>query len=93
MTVAATSIQTSEDQSALIIRRYDRIMSDQLQLRVHQEDLCQASGIHPSKKYQNEGGPSPKSIVRRIRLLMPGGVARDSIERFADALIWNWIIA
>ena len=91
--VASTSIQTFEDQSALIIRRYDRVMSDQLQVRVHQEDFCQASGIHPSKKYQNEGGPSPKSIAARIRLLMPGQLASDSIERFADALIWNWIIA
>lgn len=93
ITVASTSIQTFEDQSALIIRRYDRVMSDQLQVRVHQEDFCQASGIHPSKKYQNERGPSPKSITARIRLLMPGKVATDSIERFADALIWNWIIA
>lgn len=93
MVVASTSIQSFEDQSALIIRRYDRSISDQVQVRVHQEDFCQASGIHPSKKYQNEGGPSPKSIAARMRLLMPGSVAKQSIERFADALIWNWIIA
>jgi len=93
MVVASTSIQSFEDQSALIIRRYDRTISDQVQVRVHQEDFCQASGIHPSKKYQNEGGPSPKSIAQRIRLVMPGAVASESIERFADALIWNWIIA
>lgn len=93
MTVAATSIQTFEDQSALVIRRYDRIKSNQLQVRIHQEDLCQAFGVHPSKKYQNEGGPSPKSIAARLRLLIPGMVAADSIERFTDALIWNWIIA
>ena len=93
MTVAGTSIQTFEDQSALVIRRYDRIKSNQSQVRIHQEDLCQASGMHPSKKYQSEGGPSPKSIAARLRLLIPGRVATDSIERFADALIWNWIIA
>ena len=93
MIVASTTIQSFEDQSALIVRRYDRSTSNQNQLRVHQEDFCQASGIHPSKKYQSEGGPSPKSIAQRMRLLMPGAVARESIERFADALIWNWIIA
>ena len=93
MIVASTTIQSFEEQSALIVRRYDRATANQIQLRVHQEDFCQASGIHPSKKYQNEGGPSPKSIAQRMRLLMPGAVARESIERFADALIWNWIIA
>ena len=91
--VASTSIQSFEDQSVLIIRRYDRSISDHVQVRVHQEDICQALGVHPSKKYQNEGGPSPKSIAARMRLLMPGSVAKQSIERFADALIWNWIIA
>ena len=93
LTTAQTSIQRFEDQTALVIRRYDRIMRDQLQIRVHQEDLCQALGIHPSNKYQNEGGPSPKAIADWMRLVMPGQVATDSIERFADALIWNWIIA
>ena len=91
--VVQTSIQRFEDQTALVIRRYDRIMRDQLQVRVHQEDLCQALGIHPSNKYQNQGGPSPKVIADLMRLVMPARVATDSIGRFADALIWNWIIA
>lgn len=93
LTTAQTSIQRFKDQTALVIRRYDRIMRDELQIRVHQEDLCQALGIHPSNKYQNEGGPSPKAIADWMRLIMPAQVAMDSIERFADALIWNWIIA
>ena len=91
--VASTSIQSFEDQRALVIRRYDRFASNQGQVRIHQEDFCQAIGIHPSRKYQNEGGPSPKTIAARMRLLMPGEVAQESVERFADALIWNWIIA
>ena len=91
--VASTSIQSFEDQRALVIRRYDRFASNQGQVRIHQEDFCQASGIHPSRKYRNEGGPSPKAIAARMRLLMPGEVAQDSVERFVDALIWNWIIA
>lgn len=93
LTTVQTSIQRFEDQTAIVIRRYDRIMRDKLQIRVHQEDLCQALGIHPSNKYQNEGGPSPKAIADWMRLIMPSQIATDSIERFADALIWNWIIA
>jgi serine/threonine-protein kinase HipA len=91
--VVDTAIQHFEDQDALVIRRYDRIVRDQEQIRVHQEDLCQALGIHPSNKYQNEGGPSVKSIAEFMHLVMPLRVADDSIERITDALIWNWIIA
>ena len=91
--VASTSIQSFEDQRALVIRRYDRAVTNQGQVRIHQEDFCQALGIHPSRKYQNEGGPSPKAIAARMRLLMPSEVAQESVERFVDALIWNWIIA
>lgn len=91
--VASTSIQSFEDQRALVIRRYDRATTKQGQVRIHQEDFCQALGIHPSRKYQNEGGPSPKTIAARMRLLMPAEVAQESVERFATALIWNWIIA
>lgn len=93
MLVASTSIQSFEDQRALVIRRYDRATSGQGQVRIHQEDFCQALGIHPSRKYQNEGGPSPKAVAARMRLLMPAEVAQESVERFVDALIWNWIIA
>ena len=63
-------------------------------IRVHQEDLCQALGLPPSRKYQNEGGPGP----RRHRQTLSSGQCRswaadDAVWRFADALIWNWLIA
>lgn len=57
------------------------------------EDLCQASAHSPSLKYQNEGGPSPADIAELFRSSMPGRIAVDAIWRFADALIWNWLIA
>lgn len=70
--------------------------------RVHQEDFCQALQVHPSRKYQNEGGPGPKQIVDLLRTHASG--ARRSAERgapmaheediatFVDALILNWLI-
>lgn len=88
-----TALHRFEDQTALFVRRYDRLNRNNSQVRVHQEDLCQAFGISPAKKYQNEGGPSPEMIARLIRLTVPGQIADNSVERFADALIWNWIIA
>lgn len=70
--------------------------------RVHQEDICQALSVHPSLKYQNDGGPGPKEITDLLRAHASG--ARRSRERgsltayggdaatFRDALILNWLI-
>ena len=43
----------------LLIERYDRRrQADGTIERLHQEDFCQALGLPPEVKYQNEGGPS-----------------------------------
>ena len=31
--------------------------------RLHQEDFCQATGLHPARKYEGDGGPSLPKIV------------------------------
>jgi serine/threonine-protein kinase HipA len=70
--------------------------------RVHQEDFCQALSVHPSLKYQNDGGPGPREIIGVLRAhaastRRPG--ARNSLmmydedaATFLDALILNWLI-
>jgi serine/threonine-protein kinase HipA len=59
-------------------------------IRVHQEDMCQALGVHPRSKYQNEEGPSPKDIVKLLRE-HSGNPDADAMA-FVDALIFNWLI-
>lgn len=81
------------DESALIVERYDRRAAGQAVRRVHQEDLCQALSVPPTRKYQNEGGPAPKDIADLLRRLLPASAADKAVRRFADALIWNWLIA
>ena len=61
-------------------------------VRIHQEDLAQALGVYPSRKYQNEGGPGPADIARLLYRAMPPRIAEGAVRSFADALIWNWII-
>jgi len=42
----------------LLVRRYDRVIdTDGSIRRLHQEDLCQALGVGPARKYEEEGGP------------------------------------
>lgn len=53
---------------ALLVERYDRRRrADGTLARIHQEDFCQALGIPPDRKYQNEGGPSPADVAQVLR--------------------------
>lgn len=93
LTVVRSEVARFDDQSAVVIERYDRALSGGLRVRVHQEDLCQALGLHPSAKYQAEGGPGPGQAATLFRQVMPDRAASDATWRFADALVWNWVIA
>jgi serine/threonine-protein kinase HipA len=93
LVVAGTRVAPCGDETAIVIDRYDRREVEGRLVRIHQEDLCQALGVHPDRKYQNQGGPSPKDVGRLLHDAMPARVADDAIWRFFDALVWNWLIA
>ncbi len=90
---ARTRIETFEDESVIVVERFDRIAGDQGLSRVHQEDLCQAMSVSPVRKYQADGGPSTRQIVELIRSTVRGSDAETDVWRFVDALAFNWIIA
>jgi serine/threonine-protein kinase HipA len=81
------------EESAIVVDRYDRHPADGRLIRIHQEDMCQALGINPARKYQNEGGPGPRDIAHLFRDVMPPLVADEAVWRFFDALAWNWLVA
>ncbi len=88
-----TRIARFADQTAIVVDRYDRREVGNQVLRIHQEDLCQALSVLPTQKYQADGGPGPADIVRLFRHVMPPRLADDAVNRFLDALAWNWLIA
>ncbi|HEY5244792.1 MAG TPA: type II toxin-antitoxin system HipA family toxin [Acidimicrobiales bacterium] len=92
LTAARTTIARFDAETAIVVDRYDRVPRRDRIGRVHQEDLCQALGVPPSQKYQNEGGPGPADIAALLRRAMPPVPAEVAVWRFADALIWNWLI-
>ncbi len=93
LVVARTRVARFAGESAIVVDRYDRRPVDGELARIHQEDVCQALGVPPSRKYQNEGGPGADDIARLFRAVMPARVAEEAIWRFLDALAWNWLIA
>lgn len=92
---ARSRIARFEEETAVVLTRYDRLPGSAKGGvgRVHQEDVCQALGVLPERKYENEGGPGVAAVVRLFRNAMPVREAQDAVGRFVDALIWNWLIA
>jgi serine/threonine-protein kinase HipA len=88
---AQSKVMRFKDEVAIVVERYDRQQRGNDIIRVHQEDICQALGIMPTKKYQNEGGPSAANIVELLRTY---STDRDTdLDTFGTALGFNWLIA
>jgi serine/threonine-protein kinase HipA len=90
---AANSHVLSLDQTYIVVERYDRLPPPPgafFVQRIHQEDLCQALGLMPGKKYQEDGGPGIAKIVTLIRRLSSNPDA--DVDRFLQANMFNWLI-
>lgn len=91
--VARTEVIMFGDECAVVVERYDRSRLDDGSMhRLHQEDVLQALALHPTNKYQADGGPAPGTIASLLRRIMPPRVADGAIAQFLDGLLWNWII-
>lgn len=94
--VAPVEVGNVEGIDYLLVERYDRILeaeqdsTTQKLKRVHQEDFCQALGIVPEKKYQNEGGPSLKDSFALLRDCSSSPVL--DLNELLDAVIFNALI-
>jgi serine/threonine-protein kinase HipA len=90
--VASSRIVSFGPERVVVVERYDRRRTPNGDVtRIHQEDMCQALGVPPMAKYQNESGPTPEQIIELLRSRSDGEADRD-VGRFVDALAFNWII-
>jgi serine/threonine-protein kinase HipA len=58
-------------------------------VRLHQEDLCQAMGIHPESKYENDGGPG---IAEIMQILKWSAEPEKDRRRFLQAITLNLLL-
>lgn len=75
----------------ILIERYDRHRQDGGMIRkLHQEDFCQALGVPPELKYEEEGGPG---IIQSLQLIksVTQSPAADQLE-FQRMIIFHYLV-
>lgn len=87
---AHAQAQRFEEEIAICVQRYDRIRAGGAWQRIHQEDFCQALGVFPQNKYQNQGGPGPTAMADL--LWRHSSHARDDVQTLFRALVFNYLI-
>jgi serine/threonine-protein kinase HipA len=86
-----STVERFGDEVAIVVERYDRVRANGVLQRVHQEDMCQALGVMPTRKYESDGGPGVTDIAAVID--RHSDDAEADLSRFVDATICNWLIA
>jgi serine/threonine-protein kinase HipA len=91
LATAASHILQVADRHVLLVERYDRRFNDDAPAaRIHQEDFCQALGVAPELKYQNEGGPGFQACFELLRRATRPSAPQ--VLRLLDAVIFNTLI-
>jgi serine/threonine-protein kinase HipA len=89
MEVAPVETTQISNRKLIVVERYDRVVGPGGGVkRLHQEDLCQATGLPPQQKYEADGGPS----LRRMAGLIEAATSRDSLERLLQAVTLDVVI-
>jgi serine/threonine-protein kinase HipA len=106
LSVANTSIETFEDQTVLVVERFDRrwIGTEPAAVsrrgfspgrgtyiaRLPQEDFCQALGVPLERKYEKDGGPS---MTQALQLLAGSEDAAADRSHFVLTQLLFWLLA
>ncbi|RFU96260.1 type II toxin-antitoxin system HipA family toxin [Sphaerochaeta halotolerans] len=90
--VAKADIAVFGTQRTLVVERFDRKLSSDGSwwMRLPQEDLCQALGVSPEKKYEHEGGPG---IVEIMHFLLSSSEPQRDRKLFLKTQLLFWLLA
>lgn len=79
--VPMVTMTTIGQRRVIVVERYDRrVHEDGSVERIHQEDFCQAMGVAPEKKYEQDGGPSLRAIAGILQSAAVGGSLDDLLR-------------
>jgi len=78
-----------DNKPVIVIERFDRVWRDGVLYRLPQEDMCQALGIPPMRKYQSDGGPG---IINILEFLNGAVTPHEERLAFMKAQIVFWLL-
>jgi len=88
---AKSTVHVVLDRPFLLVERYDRLADARgHRQRLHQEDFCQALGVVPEMKYQNEGGPDLAQCFDLVRRATRPSAPQ--VLHLLDCVIFNALI-
>jgi serine/threonine-protein kinase HipA len=75
----------------LLSERYDRKITDNSVIRLHQEDFCQALSLMPNKKYESNSGPG---FADCFKIIFKSKLddSKKNLDNFVKTAIYNVII-
>jgi serine/threonine-protein kinase HipA len=74
----------------IVVERFDRVWQHGVLYRLPQEDICQALGVPPVRKYQSDGGPG---IIDILEFLNGAVAPHEDRLAFMKAQIVFWLLA
>lgn len=87
---ANADVRHFDNKPVIVVERFDRRWQDGVLYRLPQEDLCQALGVPPSRKYESDGGPG---ILAILEFLNQAANPRADRLTFFKAQIVFWLLA
>ncbi len=88
---AQSRVETFGTETVIVVERYDRVRLNGRLVRVHQEDLCQARAVPPTRKYEADGGPGIADICES--LMESSSEPELDRMRLLEAVALNWLLA
>lgn len=87
--VTNSKVLIFNEKPVIVVERFDRTWRDNVIYRIPQEDLCQALGVSPTRKYQSDGGPGIAAVLELLNGATSPG--KDRLE-FLKAQIVFWLL-
>ncbi|MDE0573469.1 HipA domain-containing protein [Demequina sp. B12] len=91
--VARTEFAMFDATPAIVVERFDRLMTASGTVRIHQEDMCQALAVDSSIKYEVDGGPGVRAVADLVRDAVADRTdAETDVRRFARMVAFNYMV-
>jgi len=87
---ARAEVRHFDNKPVIVVERFDRRWQEGVLYRLPQEDMCQALGVPPYRKYESDGGPG---ILAVLKFLTQAAAPREGRLIFFKAQIVFWLLA